>query len=373
VLRALATGNMRRLADFYVAGELEVEGRIDDVIDIGMALAERIGRVPLIAPAAALVSRLPLRHTRRADSANARYHYDVGNDFYRLWLDRNMIYSCAYFETGAETIDAAQEQKLDHICRKLRLAPGDRLLDIGCGWGGLLRWAAANYGIRGRGITLSREQADFAKARVEKEGLADRIEIGLADYRDLPADASFDKIVSVGMYEHVGIENLRRYFRSAAGALKPGGIFLNHGIVATDPEGRAQGPAGGDFIDRYVFPGGAVPHVSRVLQEVARAGLEPVDMEDLRPHYVRTLQLWTERLEANAQAAIEAAGPERYRIWRVYMPGMARAFDRSWFSVVQVVAYKPLGSGPAERPWTRRYQYAPPATDRAGAALRVEG
>jgi cyclopropane-fatty-acyl-phospholipid synthase len=176
------------------------------------------------------------------------------------------------------------------------------------------------------------------------------------------------------MYEHVGLHNLSRYFRIAAGALKGGGIFLNHGIVTTDPDGRARGPAGGDFIDRYVFPGGAVPHVSRVLEELARAGLEPVDLEDLRPHYVRTLQLWVQRLEANAEAAIAAAGPERYRIWRVYMAGMAQAFERGWLSVVQTVAYKPAGSGLATRPWTREHQYAPArsvALDRLSNGVRA--
>jgi cyclopropane-fatty-acyl-phospholipid synthase len=357
VLRALVTGNMTKLADAYVSGTLEVEGRIDDVIDIGIRIADRIGRIPLLRPALGVLAKIPRARTVGADTRNVRHHYDVGNDFYRLWLDRNMIYSCAYFHTGVETIDEAQEQKLDHICRKLRLEPGERLLDIGCGWGGLLRWAVLRYGVNGQGITLSEAQADYAAHCLEEDGLQGRAEVRLADYRHLAADESFDKIVSVGMYEHVGLENLSRYFRAAAGALRPGGIFLNHGIITTDPDGKAQGPAGSDFIDRYVFPGGALPNVSRVLREVARAGLEPVDVEDLRPHYARTLQLWSERLEAKAEAAIAAIGAERYRVWRVYIPGMARAFDRGWLSVVQVLAFKPTELGPAARPWTRRYQY----------------
>jgi cyclopropane-fatty-acyl-phospholipid synthase len=290
------------------------------------------------------------------------------NDFYRLWLDRNMVYSCAYFRTGAETIDEAQEQKLEHICRKLRLETGERLLDIGCGWGGLLRWAALHHGVKSLGVTLSEQQVEFAHRWLGSEGLLGRAAPRLADYRDIPIDASFDKVVSVGMYEHVGLQNLPNYFGTAAGALRPGGILLNHGIVATDPEGRAQGPVGGDFIDRYVFPGGELPHLARVLKEVARAGLEPVDVEDLRPHYVRTLQLWVQRLEARAEAAIAVAGPERCRIWRMYMAGITHAFERGWLSVVQVVAYKAWPTGPTTRPWTRDHQHASDSPSRALAA-----
>jgi cyclopropane-fatty-acyl-phospholipid synthase len=358
VMRALATGNFGRLGDAYVSGDLTVDGKVEDILGVGIGLADRIGRSPAVRHLSALLRHLPARHSRTRDAAAISHHYDVSNDFYALWLGRDMVYSCAYFPTGAEDIDAAQDAKLDHICRKLRLEPGERLLDIGCGWGGLVRWAARHYEVEALGVTLSREQHDYARARIAADGLADRIELRLLDYRDIEGEACFDKIVSVGMYEHVGLANLPTYFAGIARLLKPGGILLNHGITVTDPDGRPQGPAGGEFIDRYVFPGGELPHISRVLQEVAKSGLEPVDMEDLRPHYARTLQHWVRRLEAQAEEAIAAAGAERYRIWRIYMAGMAHAFDRGWLSVNQVVAYKRAASGAmAPRPWTRRHQY----------------
>jgi cyclopropane-fatty-acyl-phospholipid synthase len=359
LLRFFLTGNMGRLAQAYVEGEIEVEGRIGDVLRIGIALAERIGNVPILRRAAPLLARLPRRHSKAVDAQAVRYHYDVSNDFYQLWLDRRMIYSCAYFISGSENLDTAQQQKLDHICRKLRLKPGERLLDIGCGWGGLLLWAAAQYGICGLGITLSQPQCDEARARIAAAGLADRVEIRMADYRDLKGAAEFDKIVSVGMYEHVGLANLPIYFATIARLLRAGGSALNHGITSTDRDGRSRGPPGGEFIDRYVFPGGEVPHISRVLYEIAGSGLEILDIEDLRPHYPLTLWHWVNRLEAAREPAIAAAGAERYRIWRIYMAGMAYAFDRGWLSVCQTLVQKPLIDGPAPRPWTRRYQYFP--------------
>ncbi|MGH6849189.1 MAG: class I SAM-dependent methyltransferase [Methylocella sp.] len=361
VLRLLLTGNMGRLGDAYAAGDLTVDGPIEDVLRSGLKLADRIGKSAAfsrLAQLAALAARVRRRHSRRADAAAISHHYDVSNDFYGLWLDRNMIYSCAYFRTGSEDIDTAQEQKLEHICRKLRLSPGERLLDIGCGWGGLLRFAALRYGVSGVGVTLSAEQHRFATEWNLAEGLADRVEFRLQDYRDIPGASCFDKIVSVGMYEHVGLANQLLYFQIIARLLKPGGVLLNHGIVVTDAEARAQGPPGGEFIDRHVFPGGELPHVSGLLYEVARSGLEPVDMEDLRPHYAQTLLHWSRRLETHASEACRLAGPERFRVWRVFLPGMALAFDRGWLSVVQVLAYKPLPAAMAPRPWTRGYQYA---------------
>ncbi|HZT87015.1 MAG TPA: class I SAM-dependent methyltransferase, partial [Stellaceae bacterium] len=270
--------------------------------------------------------------------------------------------SCAYFITGDEDIDTAQEQKLDHLCRKLRLARGERLLDIGCGWGGLLCWAAARYGVEAVGVTLSPRQAEEAERRIAAAGLAGHVSVRLQHWRDIPGAAEFDKIVSVGMYEHVGIANLPDYFAAVARLLKPGGVALNHGITSGDRDSHPQGPPGGEFIDRFVFPGGELPHLSRVVYDVASAGLEILDIEDLRPHYPRTLLHWARRLEAQREAAIAAAGIERYRVWRVYMPAMAVAFERGWLSLAQVLATKPLTDGMAPRPWTRAYQYAAAGT-----------
>ena len=357
VLRLLLTGRMDRLGDAYVAGDLVVEGSIEEVLRCGVSLADRIGISSTLSRLGRLAALTRPRHSRRADAAAISHHYDVSNDFYKLWLDRNMIYSCAYFRTGRENIDAAQEQKLEHICRKLRLNPGERLLDVGCGWGGFLRFAALHYGVSGVGVTLSAEQHRFAKEQIAAEHLADRLEIRLEDYRDIPGTACFDKIASVGMYEHVGLANQPLYFQTIARLLKPGGILLNHGIVVTDPQARAKGPPGGEFIDRHVFPGGELPHVSSLLYEIARSGLEPVDMEDLRPHYAKTLLHWSRRLEAHASEACQFAGQQCFRIWRMFLPGMAYAFDHGWLSVVQVVAYKPHPTSMARRPWTRAYQY----------------
>lgn len=366
VMRQFLTGNMARLGDAYVEGDLTVDGRLHDILEVGIAVAERIGRSPLAQRAAKLgpLVRPLLRlrasaHTRKTDATAIGYHYDVSNAFYALWLDPHMIYSCAYFRTGAEDIATAQEQKLDHICRKLRLKPGDRLLDIGCGWGGLLRWAARNYGVSGVGVTLSREQHEYAQACCAEEGLDGRLEFRLQDYRDVPGEACFDKVVSVGMYEHVGIANLPLYFATIGRLLAPGGVALNHGICVTNRDGHADGPPGGEFIDRYVFPGGELPHVSKVLYEIAGSGLEVTDMEDLRPHYPQTLLRWVRRLEANRDEAVRIAGEKRYRIWRMYMAGMAYAFDRGMLTVAQVLAVKPGPDGVAARPWTRGYQYGP--------------
>jgi len=230
-------------------------------------------------------------------------------------------------KTGEEDLDTAQEQKLEHICRKLRLQPGERLLDIGCGWGGLLCWAASRYGIEGIGITLSDQQFAYARERVAAMGLERKVEIHRRDYREVPDQVHYDKIVSMGMYEHVSLANLPAYFGAIARLLRPGGIALNHGITTTDRDGHAQGPPDGEFIDRLVFPGSEVPHVSRVLYEIAGTGLELLDIEDLRPHYPPTLLHWARRLETQRDKAVMAAGAQAIasggcsgctcRLWRM--------------------------------------------------------
>ena len=252
VVRSLVTGRIDKLGDAYVAGDLLVDGKVQDILQIGIQLAERFGRISRLASIVRPLQRLRFRHSRKNDAAAITHHYDVSNDFYRLWLDESMSYSCAYFLTGTEDIDRAQEQKIDHICRKLNLRPGDTILDIGCGWGGLVRRAASRYGVKAVGVTNSPAQYRLARDRVAADGLGDAVEIRLEDYRDIPGDAVFDKIISVGMYEHVGLRNLPVYFETIVRLLKPGGALINHGIIATNAEGRANGPPGGEFIDRHV-------------------------------------------------------------------------------------------------------------------------
>jgi cyclopropane-fatty-acyl-phospholipid synthase len=247
------------------------------------------------------------------------------------------------------------------------------LLDIGCGWGGLLQWAADRYGVSGIGVTLSEQQYSSARDAVASSGLSDQIEIRLQHFRDIQDSGGFDRIVSVGMYEHVGLRNLPAYFQTVARLLRPGGVFLNHGIVSTDAAGRPRGPPGGRFIDRHVFPGGAVPHLSRVLIELSQAGLEFADAEDLRPHYALTLQHWSRRLEACRDQAMKVADPEVFRIWRVFLAGMAYAFDHGWLSIAQVLSFKPLSSGEVRRPWTREYQYRDPTHEPEIGAIRFAG
>ena len=306
---------------------------------------------------------LRFRHSVEDDATAVQHHYDVPTDFYRPWLDSGLTYSCAYFPTGTEDIDAAQQAKIGHICRKLRLQPGDHLIDIGCGWGSLPLHAAENHGVTGVGLTNSRAQHERAMQRIRERGLSDRIEIRYQDYREVPKDEQYDKVVSVGMYEHVGVRNWPVYFSTVERLLKPGGTLLNHGIITTDPQGRPQGPPGGEFINRHVFPGGELSNLSSTLQAVARSGLEVYDVEDLRPHYARTLLLWLRRLEAASAAVIAAGGIDRYRVWRVYLAGMAHAFDRGWLSIAQVLAVKAVDGRPGGRPWSRshQYQYGPAA------------
>jgi len=351
-LRYFANPDLAKLGEAYVEGHVDVEGPIGEALRAAEGLARHLGE--------AKRGRLPLLrnlHTKKVDAKSIRYHYDVSNDFYGLWLDRNMVYSCAYFKTGEETLDAAQEQKLDHICRKLRLQPGERFLDIGCGWGALVRWAAKHYGVDATGITLSHNQHALANQRIEAEGLGARCRVLLQDYRDVPGEAVYDKIASVGMFEHVGLKNLPRYFAKIHTLLSDGGVVMNHGITSIDPESRSVGLGAGDFIDKYVFPHGELPHISLVLKEMARAELEVMDVETLRLHYAKTLWHWSERLEANLDAAREHAGDKRVRIWRAYLAGCAHAFDQRWVAIHQVLAVKSADPKASPLPWTRAWIY----------------
>lgn len=293
-------------------------------------------------------------HSKKSDRAAISFHYDVSNNFYRLWLDEQMVYSCAYFETPYDTLNQAQRNKLDHICRKLRLASGERFLDIGCGWGALVCWAARNYGVRAHGITLSQEQFDYAQQRIAAEGLGDLVSVELRDYRDIEGEAVFDKVASIGMFEHVGLANLPIYNATVRRVLRPGGLFLNHGITH-DEEGWKPS-VDTEFINRYVFPDGELDTVSNIQRGMENAGFEIQDVEALRPHYALTLRHWVQRLEASHDEALQYVNETAYRIWRLYMAASALEFEAGGTGIYQILASKP-GATTRPLPLTRRDLY----------------
>jgi cyclopropane-fatty-acyl-phospholipid synthase len=295
---------------------------------------------------------------RRDEGDFVRFHYDVGNDFYALFLDSQMQYSCAYFQDRRGDLERAQRDKLEHICRKLRLAPGERLLDIGCGWGGLVCHAAANHGVRAHGVTLSPEQAEFARRRVAELGLGDRVTIELRDYADL--EGSFDKISSIGMAEHVGIAHLPRYFAKVRSLLRDRGLLLNHAITRRAKRSRrafARIRPEQRLIKKYVFPGSELDHIGHTLEAMEANGFEVHDVEGLREHYARTTRLWCQRLSARETEAIALVGPERHRLWVAYLAGVSFAFADGSLRIYQTVATKHRAKGPSGLPPTRAHLY----------------
>jgi cyclopropane-fatty-acyl-phospholipid synthase len=390
------------LGEAFIYGDFDIEGDIlaaasaMDMIGtrmVGLGDLVTVAREVLTLPRAGRDQpqhgRGPARlsgslHSLERDRAAIRYHYDVGNDFYALWLDRRMQYSCAYFPTGAEDLDTAQQCKLDHICRKLRLKPGERLLDIGCGWGGLALYAAQAHGVEVLGVTLSQRQAEYANMEIARAGLAPAAAVRIQDYRDLGGE-SFDKIVSVGMFEHVGRRHLPEYFAQAYRLLKPGGLFLNHGISMRarrqhaitagermcNPPVRQTVPSSGwqtliaeyilgpgTFSRRYVFPDGELTPVSEVNAVAEAAGFEVRDMENLREHYARTLRHWVNRLAARQTEAVKLVGDTTYRTWRLYLAGAAHGFEAGWLNVNQTLLAKLMDGGRANVPYSRADLYA---------------
>jgi cyclopropane-fatty-acyl-phospholipid synthase len=356
-LRYLLSPTLGSLGEAYVEGALEIEGRAADMIQIGNALAESTGK-PARTHRVASALRLVSPHTREKDAEAIRYHYDVSNAFYSHFLDPAMVYSCAYFENGDEDLATAQIKKIDHILTKIGLQPGHTLLDIGCGWGALVLRAAQKFGARCVGVTLSENQCALARERVAQAGLQDRVEIRLQDYRDVGGE--FDRITSVGMFEHVGVQHLPEYFSRINRLLAPGGVVMNHGITTTDADERASPYGGGEFIDRYVFPHGELAHLSTVIRTMQEGGLEVRDVENLRRHYARTCAIWTDNFENNAERLRQLANPKTFRIWHVYLAGCAYAFGHDWISLYQIVCGK-AGQDPAQMPWSRRYMYEPKA------------
>lgn len=353
-LPLLLMPSLDNLGEAYVQEKIDFDGRLTDIIKVGYGMSTAAARSA--GGALAKVAQ-QFTHSKAEDKASIQYHYDVSNEFYQFWLDPRMVYSCAYFEDGTEDLATAQLKKIDHILTKIRVQPGQTLLDIGCGWGALVIRAAQKYGAQCVGITLSQNQFDLATERVKEAGLQDRIEIRLQDYRDI--QGQFDRITSVGMFEHVGKDNLVDYFGRIHDLLKDDGVAMNHGITATDPDSGEVPLDGSGFMDRYVFPQGELPHISMVLNTMAKGGLEAFDVELMRRHYAQTLRHWADNFETNADAIRAMVGEKKYRIWRVYLAGCEHAFTNSIMSLHQVVCQK------ADRnadtfPISRRYIYASP-------------
>lgn len=346
------SGNPAVFAEAYVDKRCDIEGDVCGAVTLGRYLrtvkldaVEKLG--------VALKLGIPrTRHTREDDIRDVQKHYDLSNEFYGLFLDERMAYSCAYFETPDMALEKAQERKLDLVCRKLRLKPGETFLDVGCGWGALVMWAAKHYGVQAHGITLSKNQHDFATQRVREAGLADRVKIELTHYLDL--NDTYDKIASVGMVEHVGIAKYPEYFGTLHRALKSGGLLLNHGITAKDVH---QEKSGGEFIFRHVFPGAELDTISHTLVETERGGFEILDVEDLRPHYALTLNEWNRRYVSRRAEAAQFVPERILRVWDLYLPGCASAFEDGIIGVYQTLAAKNDGEGRNAAPLTREDIY----------------
>ncbi|TFY97349.1 class I SAM-dependent methyltransferase [Ramlibacter rhizophilus] len=373
----LAAGQIGKVAESIVEGRVAFEGSMRDLM---LAAAHLLPGTPVASDTnwwtqVLRRTRSLVAHTPQRDAQQIQFHYDVSDDFYGLWLDPRRVYSCAYFRTADHSLAQAQEAKLDHICRKLMLRSGERFLDIGAGWGGLLLWAAEHYGVQAHGITLSRNQHAYVSQLIEAKKLQGRVRMELRDYRELDEAEGYDKIASVGMFEHVGQVNMHLYFGKILRLLKPGGLVMNHGITAGGIDAGQLGAGMGDFIGKYIFPGGELLHVSHVLRELAASELEMLDTENLRPHYARTLWAWSDGLESQLEEAarvLEAsAGPERgpkvLRAYRLYLAGCAMSFERGWISLHQILAARPDGKlhtgtlrgAQCMYPFNREYMYRP--------------
>ncbi|MDS1141004.1 class I SAM-dependent methyltransferase [Pusillimonas sp. SM2304] len=373
-LAHLATGQVGALGEDYVEGKFDIDGSMRDLMRLAAAIlpgspidAARVGRLT------ELIRRLVSvwRHSIDRDARQIQFHYDLSDDFYGLWLDPRRVYSCGYFKTPDMTIAQAQEAKLDHICRKLRLGQGERFLDVGAGWGGLLLWAAEHYGVDATGITLSKNQHAYVNKLIEEKGLGGRVRMELLDYRKLDESLPYDKIASVGMFEHVGRAQLDDYFSKLRRLVRPGGLIMNHGITAGGVDNAELGAGMGEFIEKYIFPGGELTHVSHVLGHLANGGLEDLDVENLRPHYARTLWAWSDALEARLPEARQTLqgehGERSLRAYRIYLAGCAMGFEHGWIALHQVLA-QARGHGRSDEldhpqdiayPWRRDYMYTP--------------
>ena len=374
-LGALLDGQVGTVGTAIVEGWVDVKGQMRDIMAVAESLlqGDPVQHRPSWLEQTVSKARSLAMHTLSRDAEQIQFHYDLSDDFYALWLDPRRVYSCAYYKDLSMSLAQAQEAKLDHICRKLQLKPGERFWDIGSGWGALIFWAAEHYGVQAHGITLSRNQFDYVQRKIAEKGLQGSVTVELRDYREMGDVLPFDKIGSVGMFEHVGSANLPEYFQTIYKMLKPGGLALVHGITAGGASNVELGAGMGDFINRYIFPGGELMHVSRVLHDLAVSGLEMVDTENLRPHYARTLWAWSDALEAQmsqANAILEAQydadrAERALRAYRLYLAGCAMAFEKGWIALHQMLCSKPDGDlqtgvmqgAQSSYPFNREYIY----------------
>jgi cyclopropane-fatty-acyl-phospholipid synthase len=377
------------MVEAYLRGDIDVEGDLESASILADGVAERLGSagalgrlarhlLALPSGGAGSVTDAPSRnrarprgrfHSKDRDAASIAFHYDLGNDFYAMWLDRRMVYSCAYFPPGVDDLDSAQTAKLDLICRKLRLAPGERLLDIGCGWGALVMYAAEHYGAIAHGVTLARQQAELAQERIARAGLQERCKVELLDYRDLSDTLPYDKVTSVGMAEHVGRSQMAAYFETAHRLTREGGLFLNHTIVdnGASPRATLKQPVRwttarlwrrSEFIDRYVFPDFSLMPVGELISAGEKAGFEIRDIENLRDHYAKTCRHWVRRLENRQDDVVSQVGEFRYRVWRLYIAAGAHQHASGANGILQMLFAKPRRDGSTALPLTRADIYA---------------
>ncbi len=357
----MASASPAQFAEAYVDARLRIDGDLWKATelatflrDVDIDTRDKLRFAPKLAiPASS--------HTVRRDQRDVQAHYDLSDEFFQLFLDERMVYSCAYFAHSDQSLEEAQARKLDMICRKLDLQPGEHLLDVGCGWGAMLIWAARHYDVHAYGITLSENQAKEVRRRAKQAGVDDRVSVDLRHYAELPSDR-YDKISSVGMYEHVGVEMLPAYLAAMHRALRPGGLFLNHGI--TVPTAQCD-RTGGAFIFRNVFPGADLAPVPLIQQHMEELGFEILDVQGMRPHYALTLREWFRRFQAHRDQAARLVPERTLRTWDLYLAGCARAFDDGVTGLHQVLAGKPGRDGRVAVPLTREQIGLPEASPSA--------